>query len=206
MKITSTFQALSRRSDAAVGAEFALVLPLLILLLLGMIDVGRYMWTLNEVEKATQMGARMAVVTTMVPGGLATQNYATTLGQGATIPISSFGAAQCSSPGGTLSCTCLTAPCPTLTPVDNTAFGLVTTRMSQIARVVAPSNVQITYTNSGLGYAGDPTGSDVAPIVTVSAVNVGFNSLIGQFFGISLRLPTVSASLTLEDGQGNFSN
>ncbi len=52
-----------------------MVLPLLILFLFGIIDVGRYMWTLNQVEKATQMGARMAVVTNMVPGGLAAQNY-----------------------------------------------------------------------------------------------------------------------------------
>ena len=69
-----------------------------------------------------------------------------------------------------------------------------------------PQNVTIRYDNSGLGYAGDPTGPDVAPIVTVSAVGVGFQSLIGQFFGINLTLPTVSASLTLEDGQGSFSN
>ncbi|WP_246444371.1 TadE family protein [Sphingomonas sediminicola] len=57
-----------RRDDGATAAEFAMVLPLLILFLFGIIDVGRYMWTLNQVEKATQMGARMAVVTNMVPG------------------------------------------------------------------------------------------------------------------------------------------
>jgi hypothetical protein len=68
------------------------------------------------------------------------------------------------------------------------------------------SNVTIRYDNSGLGYAGDPNGPDVAPIVTVSAANVSFNPLIGQFFGINLRFPVVSASLTLEDGQGSFSN
>jgi len=206
MKTPVVIRALGNRSDGAAGAEFAMVLPLLILMLFGMIDVGRYMWTLNEVEKATQMGARMAVVTTMVPGGLASQNYATTLGQGVPIPTSSFGAAQCQKPAGSVTCTCVTTPCPTLTPVDTTAFDAVVTRMNQIAGVVDPANVTIMYRNSGLGYAGDPTGPDVAPIVTVSAVNVGFNSLIGQFFGISLRLPTVSASLTLEDGQGNFSN
>ena len=195
-----------RRDDGATAAEFAMVLPLLILFLFGIIDVGRYMWTLNQVEKATQMGARMAVVTNMVPGGLAAQNYGTTLGQGALIPTSSFGAASCSSPAGTLTCTCVTSPCPTLTPVDNTAFTAITTRMNQIAESVSPQDVTIRYDNSGLGYAGDPTGPDVAPIVTVSAVGVGFQSLILQFLGINLQLPTVSASLTLEDGQGSFSN
>lgn len=197
---------LVRRTDGAVGAEFAMVLPLLILLLIGVIDVGRYMWTLNQLEKATQMGARMAVVTEMVPQGLANENYGASLGQGSSIPTSSFGSASCNATGGAVGCTCVTSPCPTLTPVDTASFNAVATRMKQIAGIINPSNVTIRYDNSGLGYAGDPTGPDVAPIVTVSAANVGFDPLIGQFFGIDLQLPTVSASLTLEDGRGSFSN
>jgi Flp pilus assembly protein TadG len=195
-----------RRTDAAAGAEFALVLPLLILLIFGVIDVGRYMWTLNEVEKATQMGARTAVVTTMVPTDLAAKNFAVALGQGVQIPTSSFGGMQCTSNGTTATCTCVSNCSGIGTTADSTAFNLIADRMALFAGMIGRSNVQITYMNSGLGYAGDPTGPDVAPIVTVSAVNVGFTSLIGQFFGISLRLPTVSASLTLEDGQGSFSN
>lgn len=159
----STTANILRRDDGATAAEFAMVLPLLILFLFGIIDVGRYMWTLNQVEKATQMGARMAVVTNMVPGGLASQNYGAILGQGAAIPTSQFGAAACSAPAGTLTCTCVTSPCPTLTPVDNTAFTAITTRMNQIAESVSPQDVTIRYDNSGLGYAGDPTGPDVAP-------------------------------------------
>ena len=201
-----SFKRLVTDRGGAAGAEFAMVLPLLILLIFGAIDAGRYMYTLNQVEKATQMGARMAVVTNMVPGGLAAQNYGVTLGQGAPIPTSSFGSAQCTSSGGTVSCSCATSPCPTLTPVDTAAFNQVADRMILIAGYLSRSNVTIRYDNSGLGYAGDPTGPDVAPIVTVSAANVSFNPLIGQFFGINLRFPVVSASLTLEDGQGNFSN
>ena len=204
--IKPSLKLLAVARSGAAGAEFAMVLPLLILLILGTIDAGRYMYTLNQVEKATQMGARMAVVTNMVPGGLAAQNYGLTLGQGAPIPTSSFGAAQCSSSGGTVSCTCVTSPCPTLTPVDTAAFAAITDRMMLIAGILHPSNVTIRYENSGVGYAGDPTGPDVAPIVTVSVTSVSFDPLIGQFFGISLRFPVVSASLTLEDGQGSDSN
>jgi Flp pilus assembly protein TadG len=205
--MTSPFlKRLGADRGGAAGAEFAMVLPLLILLIFGTIDAGRYMYTLNQVEKATQVGARMAVVTDMVPGGLAAQNYGLTLGQGAAIPLSSFGSAQCTGSGGTVTCSCVTAPCPTLTPVDTVAFNAVADRMILIAGYLNRSNVTIRYDNSGLGYAGDPTGPDVAPIVTVSAANVSFNPLIGQFFGINLRFPVVSASLTLEDGQGSFSN
>ena len=202
---------LFQRDDASTAAEFALVLPVLILFLLGIIDVGRYMWSVNKIEKATQMGARMAVVTSMVPGGLSAQNYAATLGQGNSIPTSAFGTATCQKPAGSVTCTCTTSPCPTLTPIDQSAtgpFNLVVARMNLIAPMVNAngSTVTISYTNSGLGYAGDPNGSDVAPIVTVSAVGVPFRPLIFQFLGGRLVLPTVSASLTLEDGQGTSSN
>ena len=78
--------------------------------------------------------------------------------------------------------------------------------MRQIAGYVADSNITITYTNSGLGYAGDPNGSDVAPIVTVTAANVTFTPLIFQFFGARTHLPKESASLTLEDATGATSN
>ena len=48
--------------QGASAAEFALVLPLLILLLLGIIDVGRYMWTLNTIQYAIDQGVRAGVV------------------------------------------------------------------------------------------------------------------------------------------------
>jgi hypothetical protein len=176
-----------------------------------MIDVGRYMWSINQLEKATQVGARWAVVTDMIPGGLATANYGLTLGQGAPIPPSSFGAAQCNDPAGTVTCSCKTDPCPTLTPVNaadpvtgDKPFDKLAGRMRQIAPIIDNSNIIITYTNSGLGYAGDPNGPDVAPIVTVTAQSVSFTPLI--FFGFKTTLPTESASMTLEDASGTTSN
>ena len=58
---------LCRDRSGAGAAEFALVLPLFLMFLLGIIDAGRYMWEHNRAEKATQMGTRYAVVTDMVP-------------------------------------------------------------------------------------------------------------------------------------------
>ncbi len=55
-----------------------------------MIDVGRYLWTVNQLEKATQMGARWTVVNNMVASGLGTKDYGSILGQGATIPSRQF--------------------------------------------------------------------------------------------------------------------
>ncbi|HET6942701.1 MAG TPA: TadE/TadG family type IV pilus assembly protein [Sphingomicrobium sp.] len=190
-----------RDRTGATAAEFGMVLPLLILLLLGIIDAGRYMWAVNKLEKATQMGARTAVVTDLIPTGLATANFGTSLGQGATIPTASFGEASCSSSA----CTC-SGTCPTLTPYDAAAFQRIATRIKLIAPMISDSNITVVYTNSGLGYAGDPNGPDVAPIVTVRVSGVPFTPLIFQFFGGQLAFPTESASLTLEDGAGSTSN
>ena len=44
------------------------MLPLLILFLFGIIDAGRFLWEINRAEKATQVGARLAVVTDVVLG------------------------------------------------------------------------------------------------------------------------------------------
>ncbi len=55
---------------AASAVEFALVLPLLLIFLLGIIDVGRWMWVNNKAQKAAQMGARFAVVTKPVSSAI----------------------------------------------------------------------------------------------------------------------------------------
>ncbi len=68
-------KSLLRDRSAASAAEFALVLPLLLLFLFGIIDAGRFMWEYNKAEKATQVGVREAVVTDVIPGGLATASY-----------------------------------------------------------------------------------------------------------------------------------
>ncbi len=191
----------------ATAAEFALVLPILLIFLFGIIDVGRLMWLYNTVEKSTQMGARMAVVTDMVPGGLYAKDYGVILGQGANIPESQFLSATCTKPAANVACSCPGgAPCPVLTPLNSASFNAIVTRMNQISPIVTAPNVTVVYANSGLGYAGDPNGSDAVPIVTVTASNLSFTPLLFQFFGASFALPAISATLTMEDGAGTASN
>jgi Flp pilus assembly protein TadG len=63
---------LYRCDRGSTAAEFAMTLPLVILLLFGIIDAGRLAWEFNRAEKATQVGARVAVVTNSFPSGLLT--------------------------------------------------------------------------------------------------------------------------------------
>jgi hypothetical protein len=192
------------------AAEFAMLLPLLTLLLLGAIDGGRYLWACNRAEKATQMGARFAVVTDMVPGGLAGYDFAIPgdLTQGDPIPQSKFGGATCQSSGGAVSCTCDTGQtCPPLGTANATAFANILARMQLFYPALTADNLVIKYQYSGLGYAGDPNGSDVAPLVVVQLRNLTFTPNLYRFVGAStLPLPSFSTALTLEDGSGAKSN
>lgn len=188
---------LIRHCGGASAAEFALVLPLLILFLFGIIDVGRLMWTWNRAEKATQMGVRYAIVTDMVPQDLATHNFATDNGVpgGDPVPTSEFG-----------STTCNTSSCTGDWGYDAAAFDGVVERMQAIMPEIGDANVMIDYENVGLGYAGDPHGPDVAPLVTVRLTGLTFQPLTTLIFGASMTMPDFRAALTLEDGDGTVAN
>ncbi len=180
----------------ATAAEFALVLPILILFLLGMIDVGRFMWTLNQAEKATQMGVRYAVVSDPVANVVNTDfvtNYS--IPGGDPVPTSVFNSAECHNTGN---CT-VTGTASTVNGRNNTAFTNIVNWMRNFDPSIAASNVYVTYQNAGLGYAGDPTGPDVSPLTTVELRNLQFQPLL--LFGGTITIPAVKATLSLEDGE-----
>lgn len=196
--------------SGASAAEFAMVLPLVLLFLFGIIDVGRYGWEINRAEKATQTGARFAVVTDLVASGIDTYDYVgktvggKTLAQGDTIPADSF-LVSCTST------TCTSSDLPSGMSVAKAGgtpspFDRVVTRMQQIDPTIQAGNVTIEYTASGLGYAGDPDGMDIAPLTTVKLSGMQFSPLTLLLFGASVPLPSFAYALTMEDGSGTVSN
>lgn len=200
---------LFRRDEAgASAAEFALVLPLVLLFLFGIIDVGMYAWSFNKGEKATQMGVRMAVVTDPVAQGLTTQTYLGNdygggpLTQGDVIPAAALGLVTCTSGG----CACTTAPCLDDMTMDSTAFNLIVSRMQDFDPGIQAANVVVEYRGSGLGYAGDPQGMQISPLTTIRLQNLLYQPLTLFVFGGSVPLPSFSYTLTMEDGSGTFSN
>ena len=183
------------------AAEFALVLPLLLLLMFGIIDVGRYMWNINRAEKAAQMGVRMAIVTDYVASSIGDSyvgQCATPLGQGDSIPAGCFSTIICNKTSGNVSC-------GSGQTADDDAFDRVLGHMRTFMPEIEDSDLRIIYSPSGLGYAGDPNGPDVAPLVTVELSDIDFRPIAALAL-VNIGLPTVHTSLTFEDGTGAASN
>ena len=172
------------------------MLPLLLLILLAILDAGRLLWVINRAEKATQMGVRFAVATGMVPADLATRDFTLAHGvaSGEPVPLSEFSAVTCRAGG----CTGW--------GYDDAAFRRIVARMNVVMAEIEPGHVVIDYENVGLGYAGDPNGPDVSPLVRVRLQNLVFRPLLLSVFGGVISLPEFSASLTQEDGSGTVSN
>ena len=222
--------AILRSDDAASAAEFALILPAALLILFGVIDVGRYAWQLNEYEKAVQLGARYAVATTVVPGALAADDAfdnvscnGATLTYGETICADAMQPVSCtSSTSGTVtaSCTCDTSAnsgvCLSGSPNSN-ALANIVNRMRVASKRIDATDVTVKYTGSGIGYYGDPATykdsggtsvplPDAAPIVTVKLTNMSYQPITLSLVGVNVPYPEFSYSLTLEDGDGTVAS
>ncbi len=209
-------------SCGSTAAEFALVLPVALLFLLGIIDVGRYAWSINQMEKAAQMGTRYAVATNVITPGLNSANFAGLTCSGAALTIGdticreALGKISCTKPATSVTCSCAnstlgSASCPSLGTIDSTAsgpFAKIAARIKRFAPQVKDSNITISYSGSGIGYLGDPatasTGggalSDVSPVVTVQITGAVLRTL--TLLGRRITLPSIGYSQTLEDGDG----
>lgn len=199
--MTTRIHRLVASKSGNTGFEFALLLPLLMLLLLGFLDAARFMWSVNRAEKATHMGVRYAITTDMVAPGLA--GYAFTqngLPQGAAIPTSAFAGVTCTS----TSCTNKGAgPAPGYSAA---AFNNIVARMRAFMPEIQPANVVVEYDNSGIGYAGDPNAPDVAALVTIRLTGLNFQPITFYAFGGTITMPSFRSALTMEDGSGTVAN
>lgn len=180
-----------------------MVLPVLLIMLFAIIDGGRFMWEYNRSEKATQIGARMAVVTDVVAGGLATNNYVGVDGltAGQQIPASALGTVVCNDS----TCTCTGACTGVGTTRNGDAFTRLLTRMQYVQPEITAANLEVVYRGSGLGFAGDPGGMSISPLVTVRLKGLQFKPITSLMLA-TISMPSFATTLTAEDGVGTASN
>ena len=207
--MSATVRDLLRCRTGASAAEFALVLPLLLILILGMVDAGRFLWDVNRAEKSTQIGARYAVVTSPVSTGLVNADFESpSLPAGELIPASAIGKVECSRS----TCTCTGCTVTVGSAVDTARFDAIVTRMQGMDPTIQAANVRVTYRGSGFGFAGDGGGGgggsetmEISPLVTVSLTGVQFRP-ITTFLLATIDLPAFSTTLPSEDASGTYSN
>ena len=205
---------LKRQCRGSTAAEFALVLPLLLMFLFGIIEAGRLMWYWNRADKATQMAVRYAAVTKPIAAGMAGYSFVGVNGltQGDIIPRTDYGTMTCEVASGGTSPTCgCSGSCPWGTSVDGTAFNDLVAYVQNYMPELTAQNIVVEYSPSGLGYAGNPApnGMDISPMVTIGLQDVPYDPMLLRLFGVqAFNLPgdLFRASMTMEDGSGKVSN
>ncbi len=198
-----------RRSEGAAAIEFALVCIPLLLITIGIMEFAFALFQWNAAEKATQMGVRMAVVSTPVVAGL---NTFTGTGGGKIAgeePPETFMATVgtpivCNDSGNLGNCTGGIAG---ITSFDAPVHTRIVNRMRLIFPRIAASNVAVEYYFMGLGFVGRPCGP--VPSVTVRLQNMNFDFIVidsllslvagGGGLGPSMAMPSFTATMTGED-------
>lgn len=184
---------LNQRGASTV--EFVVVAPAFLFLFFMVIEVAAAFFWWKTAEKATQLGARMAIVRDAAASDMPPRNPRRAGGVFG-LPCShpsnpcDFDAAQswtCS--GGGSGC-------------NDAAFQAILLEMRRIfGNAIQPENLIIRYDYIGLGYAGGA----VVPLVTVTlsgvpfGVFLGFLSAAAGLDGGLATLPDISATLTGED-------
>ncbi|NRB16415.1 MAG: hypothetical protein HRU33_02240 [Rhodobacteraceae bacterium] len=158
-----------------------------LLLLAAKIEFGAAMFPWNQVTKATQIGARLAAVSSPITGDAAyaalSEYPATTVVGGSPIPV--IDGDTTPSPFNNVTCGGGTAAC------DIAPF---------IAAFIAAENVRVTYYGPGLGYVGRPYGLVTTITVELRDLSFDFIFIDDLIPGLSsLTIPAQPASITSED-------
>jgi len=184
-----------------VTVEFVALMPAFLFLTFFVFEIMVAVLWVGTVEKAVQLGARLAIVSNYAVTGLApNQKNAVAAGY---VP-----GAHCSQ-GGCVGFTVRTCSGGSIGDCNAANFNVLVNRMRSIAGLIQPQNVTITYDYIGLGFAGGP----IIPRVTLTVQNVPYGAVVTTIMATFFRaatgnpsaispltnLPTVTATFTGED-------
>ena len=196
----------------SVLVEFAILLPIVVLVLFGSVDLLYAFYQWNAAAKAVEVGARIAAVSDPVAVGLnSLSNVAVLNGvnTGGTMPsfsvICNGLVAACSCTG---MCGGITESSYSAAAMNRVLFGrgsvgcgdatsYYTTGMCDVLPSIGAANVVIKYQQTGLGYAGRPGGA--VPTITVSLQNMSFQFFFLRSLGVSIQMPAMTTTITAED-------
>lgn len=175
--------------------EMAIVFPVVFLMTLGILEFGNLFAQWILAEKATEMGVRFAVTSTMAATGVPD------CGVNTAQPLGTPCRLVAGSATWTRTCSAGSGGC------SATAFDAIVAKMQSVYARVAPANVVIEYSGTGLGFVGRGT---PVPNVTVRLQNMTYTfvavgglvrTLFGGQLGDTIPMPDFRATLTGEDLQ-----
>lgn len=206
---------LHRDQSGTAMIELSIVIVLFLLLTFGVVEFGYMLWQYNSAAKAAQLGARMAAVSDPVWGDLRDLEDTGTPGAAWETEyevVCSGEDEECTSVGtddvdadtyDSVAMDCLmfgrsqtTPPCDTEcaeTGIDGE------NGLCDRYNFVAPENVSITYSHTGLGFAGRPGGP--VPTITLRLTGLTFDFFaVGALLGFQqVTMPDFAVTMTGED-------
>ena len=189
--------------------EFVLVAAVFFMMIFGLIDFSRAMWEWNAAAKATQFGARHAVVSDIVSidyrvfsalsvGLNAGDDIPTEVG-GNPVIVPIFCSDDDTGPGLAIGCGTSLGGLAAV-KANEVAFEAIVLEMQKKYGRIEAHNVVIEYRHIGLGFAGNPLGPDIDPLVIVTLRDMEFNFVTPGLAGLfPIDMPDFAASLTGED-------
>ena len=202
-----------QEEDGAAMVEMSISIVLLLTLTLGFVDFGYAFYQWNAANKAVQMGARLASVSSPIGPQIASAGPSAVPGD--PIPLGNY---DYTCNGSTSACSCVGAGCVAGTftaanfnrifcgdataNADGTCAARTGTQrpgMYHFFPRLRPANVIIRYTATGLGYQTRPGGA--VPTITVSLQTLPFQFFfLGGLLGFAnINLPSMLSTVTGED-------
>lgn len=155
-RLTDKLRALLRRRDGVAAIEFAFVMPVLLILSIGALEMALLIFDFHNAAEATRRGVRLAVINDLI---VTSSDMPTT----------------CTSTGGTVSCTGVTLSGSDQTDA-NTAFTEIYADMQDILPRLTEEDVVVYYSDSGLTSLADE--GVLTPNVTVNIQNLTYDFMI----------------------------
>lgn len=186
-----TASIIKRLINSQKGISFTeglVVFPLVLLTFSAFIEFGYAMYQWNQSVKATQLGARLAIVSDPIAADMAT------------ILVADYPPDE----GGPTPSAAVSAVCDgaTLTGCDAGELDRLVNRMQEFNNNISSENILITYYRSGLGYVGRPGGPVVTITLQVSDVPLDL-TIMNALLGFDFDVPLSKVTLTSEDLSSN---
>jgi hypothetical protein len=190
-------KSLRNKSEGAAALEFALVCVPMLLITIGIIEFAFALYQWNAAEKATQFGARRAVVSTPVAAGINTFNGKTNANEFGDEPMPDFA-------NSAVVCNGATSQCSNGYTFVAASLNRIVSRMQDIFPRVRAANVVVEYQPIGLGFVGR---CGAVPSVTVRLQNMTYDfmvidsllSLVGGPGAAAIAMPSFTTTMVGED-------